>query len=169
MSLDVPGTCSAGGTDHELVGGIHHVAVQTAWLDNSIRWYQDFFSCEVSWALDEFSALTRSRLPGITRLVELRTSGIRFHVFTKESAEHPQAAPEANQFQHLCLRVSSPESLTHWRDKWLRLFSSGQYTFSRSEQATEIDTDPDGMKSFYTYDVNGLEYEFSFIPGTPRD
>lgn len=164
MPLEVAKEATESDAKHALTDGIHHIAVQTTQLDNSIRWYQDFFGCEVSWTLEKFSPLTLSRLPGISRLAELATGGIRFHVFSLGPDHQRPARPEANQFQHVCLPVQSPASLVHWRDKWLRLFSSGQYAFARPEPATEIVTDADGMQSFYTYDVNGLEYEFSFIP-----
>lgn len=153
---------------HALADGIHHIAVQTTRLDNTIRWYMDYFGCEVSWTLTEFSPLTRQRLPGIDRLVELATGAIRFHVFSVGSEQQPPVPPRADQFQHICLPVGSPAALHHWRQKWLALSSSGLYAFARPEPATEIVTDADGMQSFYTYDVNGLEYEFSFIPDGPH-
>ena len=41
---------------------------------------------------------------------------------------------------------------------------SGRYTFALDEQPTDIVVDEDGVRSFYTYDVNGLEFEFTFLP-----
>ncbi len=169
MLLEVSKEATEIDAKHALTGGIHHIAVQTTHLDNAIRWYQDFFCCKTSWTLEKFSQLTLIRLPGISRLVELETGGIRFHLFSLGADHQPPIPPEVNQFQHVCLAVQSATSLAHWRDKWLSLFSSGRYSFIRPELATEIVTDADGMQSFYMYDVNGLEYEFNFIPDGPHD
>lgn len=163
MSSDVAG--AARDNAHALIGGFHHVGVQTTELDNSISWYQEFFGCEVSWTLERFSDLSHSRLPGIVRLAELKAGSLRFHLFTVDPENRGTVPAQADQFQHLCLQAPSPDALEQWRDKWMRLYSSGRYTFARDEPASRIDTDPDGMQSFYAFDVNGLEYEFSFFPG----
>jgi catechol 2,3-dioxygenase-like lactoylglutathione lyase family enzyme len=166
MSLEVKEEAVAAGT--ALADGIHHVAVQTSDLDNSTRWYRDYFGCEVSWTLEKFSPLTAGRLPGISKLVELAVGGVRFHVFTLGPDGPPVTPAEANQFQHVCLPARTPEELVYWREKWLRLFDSGEYTFARPEPVTEIVVDADGMRSLYLYDVNGLEYEFSYFPDGPH-
>lgn len=148
-----------------LTGGIDHIGVQTDDLPSSIRWYQEFFGCTETWRMDGgFSDLSHRRLPGISRLVELAVADIRFHLFTRSTGAGEQVAAEANQFQHVCIRVRSAAELRRWRAHWLRLYSSGQYAFARPEPASEIDVDKDGMQSFYAYDVNGLEFEFTYGP-----
>ncbi|MET8567934.1 VOC family protein [Streptomyces sp. NPDC004783] len=143
----------------------HHIAVQTADLDASISWYEEFFDARTAWTLDTFSELTRRRLPGITRLAELTVGGLRFHLFTR-GPEHSAPPPaDTAQFQHVCLGVPSPEALEDWHDRWSRLYSGGRYRFARPEPATGIVVDPDGTRSFYAYDVNGVEFEFTYQPG----
>lgn len=148
-----------------LTGAIDHVGVQTMDLDNAVGWYQEFLGCTVSWELtDGFSDLSRQRLPGLARVVEVAVGDIRLHLFTRDAGAHEPPAAEVNQFQHLGIRVSSPQELRLWRDRWVELYQSGRYTFIRTEPATEIDIDGEGMQSFYVYDVNGLEIEFSWLP-----
>lgn len=149
-----------------LTGAIDHIGVQTPDLANSLAWYQDFLGCTVSWEMNGgFSALSRRRLPGLSRLVEVAVADIRLHLFTRDSGPGAPPAAEANQFQHVCLRVTTAEELRRWRRHWFSLYESGRYTFTRPEPASEIDTDAEGAQSFYAYDVNGLEYEFSHLPG----
>ncbi len=73
------------------------------------------------------------------------------------------------QFQHLCLSVASPAELSLWRNRWDALYESGRYAFLRPDQPTEIVVDADGVRSFYCFDVNGLEFEFTHVPGTDDD
>ncbi|WP_326949606.1 VOC family protein [Amycolatopsis sp. NBC_01307] len=142
----------------------HHLGIQTADLANCVSWYQEFFGCKENWNLDEFSELTTSRLPGIVKLVELRAGGTRFHLFERagEGSEPPE--PGNAQFQHVCMEVGSPAEMSAWQRHWTRLYESGRFHFTRDEPATEIVTDDDGVQSFYAFDVNGLEYEFTWIP-----
>lgn len=149
-----------------LTGAIHHVAVQTGDIDAAIAWYTDFLGCSVRWSIDGgFSALSRRRLPGLRRVVELAVADMRFHLFTRGPADQPAGA-DANQFQHVCIRVSSAEELRRWRERYVELFASGRYAFRRPEPASEIDVDADGMQSFYAFDVNGLEFEMTYLPGS---
>ncbi|MFF7638211.1 VOC family protein [Kitasatospora sp. NPDC008050] len=147
---------------------IHHLGVQTADLDNCLAWYLEFFGAEQKWELDKFSELTLSRLPGIRRLIEVAAGGVRFHLFDR--ADHNGVLPDANgfQFQHACLQVAEPQELEVARRRWIELYESGRYTFARPDQPTEIVVDSDGVHSLYVYDVNGLEYEFTFIPEGDR-
>ncbi|MEO3977524.1 VOC family protein [Streptomyces sp. CAU 1734] len=147
---------------------VHHVGVQTADLENSVGWYREFFGCTVSWTLDEFSELTRSRLPGIERLVELVRGDVRFHHFSLRPGEAGRPPAAAGQFQHVCFRVANAEELARWRSRWLELYASGRWSFAVPERATEIDTDKEGVQSFYALDPNGLEFEFTHVPGDPR-
>ena len=146
-----------------LRAGLHHLAVETADVDNCVAWYTDFFGGTAVWALDTFSDLTRDRLPGITRLTEVMAADTRFHVFTRSAAYTPPR-PDTLQFQHVCMTAASASELKEWRDRWQQLFASGGYVFARPEPPTEIVVDDDGVSSFYAYDVNGLEYEFTHIP-----
>jgi len=146
-----------------LRAGLHHLAVETADLDNCVAWYTEFFGGTAAWSLDTFSDLTRDRLPGITRLTEVVAAGTRFHVFTRSAAYTPLPA-DTLQFQHVCMTAATAEELRRWRDRWQWLYACGRYVFARPEPATEIVVDSDGVSSFYAYDVNGLEYEFTHIP-----
>lgn len=139
------------------------MGIQTSDLENSVRWYEEFLGCEQAWTLDRFSELTRSRLPGIRALTELTLGNVRFHLFERPGrASDP--AESASQFQHLCLCVRSADELVTLRRRWIDVYKSGRYTFALDEQPTDIVTDADGVQSFYTYDVNGLEFEFTFVP-----
>jgi catechol 2,3-dioxygenase-like lactoylglutathione lyase family enzyme len=151
----------------------HHVGIQTNDLDNSISWYQDFFGCRPSWSLITFSELTRSRLPGITRLVELVIGDVRVHLFERAGRPTPsrgggRAGDSPVQFQHVCMAADSGSDLLEWRRRWQELFVSGRYTFALGDQPTEIVTDLDGTQSFYAFDVNGLEFEFTCPWPGPR-
>jgi len=142
----------------------HHVAIQTTDLDNSVSWYEAFLGCRQAWSLSEFSELTRSRLPGMSRLTELVVGSERLHLM--ERAGRPAVNPSESvvQFQHLCLSVGTAEDLVTLRRRWFELFESGRYAFALSEQPTEVVVDSDGVQSFYAYDPNGLELEFTCIP-----
>jgi catechol 2,3-dioxygenase-like lactoylglutathione lyase family enzyme len=141
----------------------HHVGVQTTDLDNSVRWYREFLGCEQAWSLDRFSELTLSRLPGIRALTEMVLGDVRVHLFERPG-RGSEPAESAVQFQHFCFRVSAAEDLVRLRRRWTDLYASGRYTFALDEQPTAIVTDDDGVQSFYTYDVNGLEFEFTYLP-----
>ena len=142
----------------------HHVAVQTNDLENSVSWYEDFLGCRPVWSLTKFSELTRSRLPGIRRLTEILVGDVRLHVFEREGRRAPEPLESLTQFQHLCMGVESPDELVRLRERWIELYESGRYSFAFDEQPTEIVVDDDGVQSFYTLDVNGLEFEFTYVP-----
>jgi hypothetical protein len=55
-----------------------------------------------------------------------------------------------------------------WRDRWLALRDSGRYHFATDEPPTDIVTDADGVQSCYILDVNGLEFELTYVPGGDR-
>ena len=146
----------------------HHIGVQTVDVANAVSWYRDFFGCEPTWTLEEFSALTRSRLPGITKLTETVVGDLRFHLFERED-QAPAADPLSPQFQHVCLNVDSAEELRAWHERWLRVHRENRHTFLRAEPPTEIVVDAEGTQSFYCLDVNGLEFEFTYLPGVRSD
>jgi catechol 2,3-dioxygenase-like lactoylglutathione lyase family enzyme len=148
---------------------IHHVAVQTADLDNSTEWYVDFFSGRITHTVEKFMPLITRRLPGISKLVEVTFGAIRFHLFTCGAECDQLPLADATQFQHICMSVDSAESLHAWRSRWQKMYSSGRYTFAfPASHATEIITDPQGAQSFYAFDPNGLEYEFVYDPNQAR-
>jgi catechol 2,3-dioxygenase-like lactoylglutathione lyase family enzyme len=147
---------------------MHHIGIQTDDLANCTAWYRDFLGARPTWTLDEFSDLTLSRLPGMERLTELAVGDLRFHLFAREQVEPQLPGGSLRQFQHVCLATDSPEDLRAWRGRWLELQGSGAYRFARPDPPTEVVTDADGVQSFYTYDVNGLEFEFTFTPEGPR-
>lgn len=152
---------------------LHHIGVQTDDLRNCVSWYEDFFSCRVQWSTDMFSPLTHSRLPGITRLTEVAVDGTRFHLFERPVTGSRSAAGPGSGggdsggsdggFQHVCLAAGSVAELTTWRDRWIELYNSGRYAFARRDLPTEIVTDAQGTASFYCFDVNGLEFEFTYL------
>jgi catechol 2,3-dioxygenase-like lactoylglutathione lyase family enzyme len=146
----------------------HHVAVQTGDLENSAAWYEAFLGCRRSWSLTAFSDLTRSRLPGIRSLTELVVGDTRLHLFEREGRPAPGPGDSVVQFQHLCLSVESAERLSALRERWIDLYASHRYTFALAEQPTDIVVDDDGVRSFYAYDPNGLELEFTFVPQHDR-
>ncbi|MFF4032646.1 VOC family protein [Streptomyces sviceus] len=147
---------------------LHHLGVQTSDIDNSLKWYIDFFRATEKWELDQFSELTLSRLPGIRRLVEVAVGELRFHLF--DCADHNGRVPDesAYQFQHACIEVSTPEEIAEIRGHWIDLYRSGRYSFARADGPTDIVVDSDGVMSLYIYDVNGLEYEFTYVPEGDR-
>ncbi len=147
----------------------HHIAVQTCDLDASISWYEEFFGAEVAWTLDRFSDLSMERLPGLSGLAELTAGELRFHLFTR-GPEHGAPPPaDTNQFQHVCVEVASSEELRSWHARWHSVHDSGKYAFTRDVPATDIVVDSDGVESFYAYDTNGVEFEFTHLPnGRPE-
>jgi len=142
----------------------HHIAIETFDLENSMAWYGAFLDCRAAWSLATFSETTHSRLPGISRLVEMRNGDVRFHIFERQPTASRPCAPDALQFQHIALAVATDRDLRALRDRWLDLFAAGHHTFVRSEPPTEIVTDADGVQNFYCYDVHGLELELTYLP-----
>jgi catechol 2,3-dioxygenase-like lactoylglutathione lyase family enzyme len=141
----------------------HHIGIQTNDLDNCVSWYEDFLGCRQVWSLETFSELTRRRLPGIRALTELALGDLRLHLFERRG-QVPDPTESAVQFQHFCLSVNEPAELEKLRRRWIELYESGRYTFNLTDPPTDVVTDDDGVQSFYAYDVNGLEFEFTFVP-----
>ncbi|OLZ43653.1 dioxygenase [Amycolatopsis keratiniphila subsp. nogabecina] len=144
---------------------VHHVGVQTDHFENCLNWYLDFFEAEQIWQLDRFSRLTLRRLPGIRRLTEVTAGGVRFHLFDRVTHTGKTPSPDDFLFQHVCLVVDGAEELSRIRLRWLKLYKSGRYKFMLPDPPTEIVTDADGIQSLYLFDVNGLEFEFTYVPG----
>ncbi|MFJ4576770.1 VOC family protein [Streptomyces sp. NPDC088846] len=138
--------------------------MQTADLDNAVEWYLEFFRAEQKWSLDRFSELTLSRLPGIRRLVELAVGDLRFHLFDREGHNGRKPDEDGFLFQHACIQVGSPQELVETRRRWIEIYESGRFSFVRADGPTDIVVDDDGVQSLYVFDVNGLEFEFAYIP-----
>lgn len=151
----------------EFLPSFHHVGVETTDLANCAAWYRAFFGARQSWSLNKFSDLTQSRLPGIRQLVELVAGNVRIHLFERDGRA---AVPgeSVSQFQHVCLAVSRAEDLDTLRERWIDLYNSGQFRFAVADQPTPLVADHDGVLSFYAYDVNGLEFEFTHVTRRAR-
>ncbi|RLK58184.1 VOC family protein [Actinokineospora cianjurensis] len=139
---------------------VNHIAIQTDDVEGTIAWYKEFLDSSVEWELDEFSDLTRSRLPGIGRLAELRAGDVRLHVFDRTEHSGHGPGPLDHQFQHVGIVVDDVEHLAALRDRWLRAKEATQVTWQREEPPSDIVIDSSGMSSLYVLDPNGLEFEF---------
>lgn len=148
--------------DHLAHACLHHVGIQTNDLQNSLAWYQDFLGFRATWSQSTFSEVTRSRLPGIRRLAEVALGDVRVHLFERDGRPAPPPGDSLTQFQHVCIGVDSPAMLTTLRERWIDLYRSGRFSFAVPDQPTGVLTDDDGVMSFYAYDVNGLEFEFTY-------
>lgn len=144
---------------------LHHVAIETANLDNCAAWYREFLGFERTWTLTQFSRVTESRLPGIVRLSEIAWGPIRLHVFERAHSV-PARRDSVSVLQHLCLAMPSVQELEASRSRWLTLFHSGRFTYVRQDEPTQLETDDAGVVSFYAYDVDGLELELQFDAST---
>jgi catechol 2,3-dioxygenase-like lactoylglutathione lyase family enzyme len=142
----------------------HHIGVQTADIDGTVRWYSEFFDGgNVNWTLDEFSELTRSRLPGISRLVEFQVGGVRIHVYDRSGIDGRSRPPVAS-FQHCGLTVATAEELYDYRQRWYELARSGRFPTARWAEPSEVVFDSDGVGSLYVEDPNALEIELTYVP-----
>ncbi len=142
----------------------HHIGIQTDDLANAASWYEAFFECVPSWTLTQFSELTQSRLPGTRELRELTAGDLRFHLFERPGDTAPHPTQSIGGFQHFCLSTTDPADLVELRERWMTLFESGDYAFALPDQPTDIVVDGDGVHSLYVYDVNGVEFEFTYVP-----
>jgi catechol 2,3-dioxygenase-like lactoylglutathione lyase family enzyme len=149
----------------ELVARFDHIGIQTQDLGQSIAWYRDFFGVQPTWTLDRFSDLSKERLPGMTKLTEVRLGDLAFHLFERKGTDE-EVLPGGNiaQYQHVCLTVRTAEELPQWRRLWLDLYHSGRYEFHRDELPSDVVQDDDGMLSLYLFDPNGLEFELQWMP-----
>jgi len=147
----------------------HHVAIETVDLANTVNWYLTFFpGIRLNWEQDQFSSLTHERLPRITKLVELQVSNIRFHFFERIGVTHSHPPRNVTAFQHFCFQVPTPQDLNSYRLRWFDLRYSGIYNFTHDETATDIVVDQNAVASFYFLDVNGLEFEMTYVPEEMR-
>jgi catechol 2,3-dioxygenase-like lactoylglutathione lyase family enzyme len=147
--------------------GFHHISVQTNDLANSTAWYKAFFGTSENWSLETFSDLTIRRLPGIRRIVEMPIGdGVLLHLFQREGRAAPEPTESVTQFQHVCMAVRDPEDLIALRERWIALFESGRFSYTVTEEPSPVVVDAYGIRCFYAYDVNGLEWEFTYVPPT---
>jgi catechol 2,3-dioxygenase-like lactoylglutathione lyase family enzyme len=134
-----------------------HIAIRVTSLSISVPWYTRYFSGREMWTLTEFSDLTRSRLPGISTLVEIAAGEVKFHLFEQDETVAGPAGLRAG-FQHIGMRVGSLDELEQLRDRWVELSLDPQVVTSGS--ASELTADATTKTvSFYCTDPDGTEFE----------
>lgn len=141
---------------------LHHFAIQVPELDNTTKWYCDFFQMEHQWTLDKLNHVTLSRLPGIRAVSELGNSNMRVHLLHMPGTA-PAQREKRIEFQHICMQLNTAEDVQTMHAKWISFYNSGKYGFQHDWQPTEI-IDEDGAKTFYCFDVHGNEFELTYIP-----
>ena len=142
-----------------------HIAIQVEGknLANTIKWYADFFECKKNWQQSsDFQPLTLERIPGIQSIAEMESSYFRFHLFSKKTLN--DVVCENIQYHHLGFSVENPSILDKFYEKWIKLHHSNKYYFSKNTYVTEKMIDSLGVESLYFTDVNGLEYELTYVP-----
>ncbi|GAB3930580.1 hypothetical protein GCM10029976_032790 [Kribbella albertanoniae] len=149
-----------------LVVGLHHVAIQTHRLDDTVAWYVAFLGGEQTWTLTEFSDLTRERLPGISRLTEVRIGNQHLHLFERTDLDPRDPAARVEGVQHLCFQVRDAEHLETLRVRWLELADADRFAGRTANPPTAIVEDSDGIRCFYADDPDGTELELVWIPTT---
>lgn len=146
----------------------NHIAIQTDDVEGTTRWYENYLGATVQWTMDTFSDLTTDRLPGISRLVEVKAGNLRLHVFDRQGNDLSAPQDLQHRFQHLGATVEHAEQLTYLRERWFEVRDSGDYRWQRDDEPSEIVVDSQGMQSLYVFDPNGLEFEFVYFPETPQ-
>lgn len=143
-----------------------HLAVQIPHqrLQNTVKWYIDFFGCTKNWEqYTSFEPLTYERIPGIQSIVELECKAFRFHIFGREPLNEI-VVNEYIQNHHVGFSVSDPSEIERIEQKWNELYQSQNYVFTQNAYVTEKMTDSLGVDSIYFTDVNGLEFEVTYVP-----
>lgn len=140
----------------------HHVALPCRDLPTTISWYHDLLGCEPAWETSEFAVSTRQRIPGITRMAELRLAGLRLHIYETRQPDPPAAG------QHFCLAVPDAEALSAVRQR-AALLAGAPLRISAPPDAArggwpEVVIDADGVRSIYLTDPDANEFEVTFIP-----
>ncbi|WP_421336867.1 VOC family protein [Aeromonas veronii] len=130
---------------------IDHVGIQLKNLEGAIDWYKYIFNCQVEWELSSFSELTRSRLPGIVKLVELSADSVKLHLFEREVND---GGNSSSQFQHVAIELASKHCIESIRE---RVKSCGVDNSYKS--LSEIVVDNGGVASCYFQDPEGNEFE----------
>lgn len=143
-----------------------HLAIQipVGSLNNTILWYTDFFDCKQNWSqYSDFQPLTRQRIPGIKSIVELESRLFCFHLF--ESSEiHEKVLKNHIQNHHLGFSVKTSNEIDQIIEKWNKLYQSQRYLFVQNAYITNKIRDSVGVESAYFTDVNGLEFEITYVP-----
>ena len=142
-----------------------HLAIQVLHeqVDNTVKWYTDFFSCKKIWQQStDFEELTKRRLPGIKTIVELESNFFRFHIFSRAIVN--ATVNNYLQYHHIGFSVDKSDKLVELQKKWQDLRTSNQYGFYKDAYVTEKITDSIGVESIYFTDLNGLEYEVTYVP-----
>lgn len=147
-----------------------HLAIQVcnSRLETTVSWYEDFFACRKVWQQStDFQDLTLQRLPGLTSIVELTSKNFRFHIFSREIEDIVR--DNHLQFHHLGFSVNTSEEIDDIRDNWLRIHASNKYSYYSKTYVTEKIVDEIGVESIYFTDINGLEYELTYVPNECRE
>jgi hypothetical protein len=142
-----------------------HLAIQVlnGQVENTVKWYMDFFKCKKIWQQSsDFEDLTRRRLIGIDTIVELKSSFFRFHIFSRPI--NNSTVDHYIQYHHIGFSVDKSSKLTKLIQQWHDLRLSNKYTFYKDAYVTEHIKDTIGVESIYFTDVNGLEYEVTYVP-----
>lgn len=143
-----------------------HLAVQIPHhqLQNTVKWYKDFFDCKENWSQhSSFEPLTKERIPGIKSIVELESIAFRFHIFTRFPLKET-IAESYIQNHHVGFSVDQALAIDLIKNKWKSLYDSEAYSFSKIAYITEKMIDSLGVHSIYFTDVNGLEFEVTYVP-----
>ena len=140
----------------------NHVAIQVNDLENTLSWYQYFFKCKINWELTKFSQLTIQRLPGIRKIIEIENDFFRFHLFDRINTSPIER--NCIQYQHICFSVDNPIKIDKIKKEWQELFDSKKFRFADNSHITDKIVDGKGVESLYFTDVNGLEFEVTYIP-----
>lgn len=143
---------------------MHHVALVTPDADNLGAWYHDLLGMQHAWTLSDLSDLTIRRLPGIRRIDEWKLGTFRIHLLEVPAAEPASTTVRMANYQHVCLCLESIESLTALQQRWLSLAHSKRFRFLVRAEASEVVVDLDGVHSFYAFDPDGREWEFTVVP-----
>ena len=117
--------------------GLHHVALQTPYFDETRRFYVDLIGFEVEWEPDPDNVYLTS---GNDNLAIHRTADI----------------PEVNQtIDHLGLLVGKPEDVDLWHEYLLE---------NDVVVSAEPRTHRDGARSLYCVDPSGMQLQIIFHP-----
>ena len=117
--------------------GLHHVALQTPYFDETRRFYVDLIGFEVEWEPDPDNVYLTS---GNDNLAIHRTVDI----------------PEVNQtIDHLGLLVGKPEDVDLWHEYLLE---------NDVVVSAEPRTHRDGARSLYCVDPSGMQLQIIFHP-----
>lgn len=145
---------------------VDHIAIRVSSLSASVPWYVRYFAGHRTWTLTEFSDLTRTRLPGISTLVEVVAGDLTFHLFEQEDSA-AAGTGGCGAVQHLGIHVDSVGEVRELHDRWLEL--SLDTNTAPGGSVTELTEDRlNETVSFYCTDPDGTEFEI-IAPGVLPD